>query len=321
LVHFRIDAGAEQVTATAGNPGNAAIMVPEGNHTLEYWGEDDAGNVESPHHVASVQVDTTPPTLSITSDQGFASYEIGDKATVTIKAHDATSGLAADPSAGHVAISTARPGRFTLGLSATDHCANATKASFTYTVVPNPTFAKTVNLEPLAGTVLVRQSAGAGSARATGAANNGFVALAGARQVPVGSIVDATAGTVRVTAETAIRGKIQTGAFGGSRFKIVQSRARHGLAELRLIDAQSRRPCARKTRVLGTLRAEAAGRFRTSGRYSSATLTGRTAVWQVTDRCDGTLTRVSSGSITVRDARKRTTVIVHAGGSYLARRR
>jgi hypothetical protein len=39
----------------------------------------------------------------------------------------------------------------------------------------------------------------------------------------------------------------------------------------------------------------------------------------VEDRCDGTLTRVSSGVVAVNDLRKHRNVIVRAGRSYLAR--
>ena len=59
------------------------------------------------------------------------------------------------------------------------------------------------------------------------------------------------------------------------------------------------------------------GRFRTRGSNSVATVRG--TAWYVEDRCDGTLTRVSKGSVSVRDLRRRRTVIVNAGQSYLAR--
>ena len=57
-VHFRIDGGPEQTVATAGNPGTATIAVPNGSHTLGYWGADTVGGVESTHHTATVVVDT-----------------------------------------------------------------------------------------------------------------------------------------------------------------------------------------------------------------------------------------------------------------------
>jgi hypothetical protein len=318
-VHFRLDGGPEQVIAATGDPGTAAVPIPEGNHTLVYWGEDGAGNQESPHQVVPVQVDTTAPRLSITSDQGFSSYELSDKATVTVMASDATSGLAVDPSRSYAAISTARPGRFTLGIAATDHCANSTSASFTYTVIANPIFARTVNLEPLTGTVRVKSQGSAGSATARAAISRGFVVLAGARQVPLGSIVDATDGEVRVTTATTGHGRIQTGAFAGGRFKIVQARGARGLAELRLIDAATPRACTTTARVLGLLRARAQGSFAARGRYASATLTAGASAWSVIDRCNGTLTQVARGSVSVRDFARHQSITIRAGHSYLAR--
>ena len=65
------------------------------------------------------------------------------------------------------------------------------------------------------------------------------------------------------------------------------------------------------------LRGNARGRFRTRGRYSAATVRG--TKWTVTDRCDNTLTKVTRGRVAVRDFRRKKTVIVRAGKSYLAR--
>jgi ferric-dicitrate binding protein FerR (iron transport regulator) len=59
------------------------------------------------------------------------------------------------------------------------------------------------------------------------------------------------------------------------------------------------------------------GRFRTRGRHSTATVRG--TKWSMTDTCAGTLTRVTQGSVTVRDLTLRKTKIVKAGHSYLAR--
>jgi ferric-dicitrate binding protein FerR (iron transport regulator) len=59
------------------------------------------------------------------------------------------------------------------------------------------------------------------------------------------------------------------------------------------------------------------GRFRTRGSNSVATVRGTS--WYVADRCDGTLTRVTRGSVSVRDLRGDRTVVVRAGQSYLAR--
>jgi hypothetical protein len=313
-VHFRLDSGPEQVIATSGNPGTAAIAIPEGNHALEYWGEDVAGNLETLHHAASVQVDTTAPTVSITSDQRFLAYEVRDQASVTIAASDTTSGLAVDPTASHVAVSTAKPGRFTVASTPTDRCGNSATATFTYTVVPYPVFTVSVDVEPLSGTVLVSTK------------GSGFVTLTEARQLPVGSFLDARRGTVSVTTATAARGRYQTGAFADGLFSLHQRRSQRGTADLNLIDGKGRGLCVSagkasaaklSSSVLGLLHANAHGRFRTRGRYSAATVRG--TEWTTEDRCDGTLTLVKRGTVVVTVFRTRKTINVTAGKSYLAR--
>jgi hypothetical protein len=41
--------------------------------------------------------------------------------------------------------------------------------------------------------------------------------------------------------------------------------------------------------------------------------------WGVTDRCDGTLTKVQRGTVVVRDFRRKKNIVLKAGKSYLAR--
>ena len=64
---------------------------------------------------------------------------------------------------------------------------------------------------------------------------------------------------------------------------------------------------------------DSGGRFRTHGRHSQATVRGTR--WVTVDRCDGTLTRVTEGSVVVRDFVRDRRAIVRAGDSYLAKRR
>ena len=59
------------------------------------------------------------------------------------------------------------------------------------------------------------------------------------------------------------------------------------------------------------------GRFRTSGKYSAATVRG--TKWLTEDRCSGTLIRVRRGRVSVRDFVKRKTVLVKQGRVYVAR--
>ena len=69
-------------------------------------------------------------------------------------------------------------------------------------------------------------------------------------------------------------------------------------------------------KVLGFLRSSVKGQFRSRGRFASATVRG--TEWTMADRCDGTLTQVTRGAVTVLDFRARRSIVVTAGRSYLA---
>ena len=139
-IHFRIDGGSEQALATSdnGNDGSTTIPVPQGLHTLEYWGEDTVGGLESPHNKTSVLVDTIPPVVTITSDQGKATYALNEPASISTAASDSGTGLQTDPSEQDRLLPTSTPGTFTVKRTAVDRCGNATTASFTYTVLAPP---------------------------------------------------------------------------------------------------------------------------------------------------------------------------------------
>jgi alpha-tubulin suppressor-like RCC1 family protein len=179
---------------------------------------------------------------------------------------------------------------------------------------PPPVFAKTVDVSPVSGTVLIKPAGG-----------KGFVPLTQARQLPLGSQLDATHGVVGLTSATGRAGKLQSGQFRSGLFQVLQARSQHGLTNLRLID--NRRVCktvgkatiarALSKRVTDLLRASAKGKFRTTGRYAAATVRG--TAWDMTDRCDGTLTVVHRGVVSLLDRRRHKTVTVRAGHSYLAR--
>jgi len=139
----------------------------------------------------------------------------------------------------------------------------------------------------------------------------------------VGSFLNTRRGTVRLSSATS-SGALQSGDFSGGVFQVRQARGNRGLTDLNLsgssfrgCSARGSRAVASSSRVVRRVRGRARGRFRTRGRYSAATVRGTT--WTVTDRCDGTLTSVTSGVVVVRDLRKRRNVTVRAHRSYLAR--
>jgi hypothetical protein len=180
-----------------------------------------------------------------------------------------------------------------------------------------PVLGSTVTLAETKGTPLVRVPGG-----------DRFVPLTADSTVPVGSVVDATHGTVELTSVRDAAGATQTGTFWGGRFRVEQSR-RDAMTELVLAGGdfsgcRSKRRSVRrgkvaaagKRRVRRLWGRDHGGRFRTRGRGGHATVRGTR--WLTEDRCRGTYFRVAEGVIDVRDKRRRRSVTVKRGGSYLA---
>ncbi len=143
--------------------------------------------------------------------------------------------------------------------------------------------------------------------------------------MPVGTVVDTSAGRVMLTSANPGPGSVQSGQFFRGKFQVRQSRTGGGLVSLVLRDAIARRSGCTTTpahaaaltkRILGLLRGTAKGHFRTVGRFSAATVLGTN--WGVRDLCDGTLTVVREGVVSVRDFVTHKTVVVRAGQTYLA---
>jgi hypothetical protein len=193
-----------------------------------------------------------------------------------------------------------------------------------------PVLGLRVNVSVVKGRVLIAvpvTSAGRGSARASQKGLK-FVPLTAARQIPVGSFLNTRKGTVRLRSARNSAGATQTGDFSSGLFQVLQSRKKRakGLTDLVLKGANfrsckprrgKRAQTALSKRALRRLRANAKGRFRTRGRYSAATVRG--TVWTTTDRCDGTLTKVTRGRVAVRDFRRKRTILVKRGKSYFAK--
>jgi Ca2+-binding RTX toxin-like protein len=122
----------------------------------------------------------------------------------------------------------------------------------------------------------------------------------------------------------------ESGTFAGSSFTVRPGLIRGPLTEISPTGGSFQRCAAGSSgtdvqasrrrltnATIRRLRARANGHFRTKGRHSAATVRG--TEWVMADRCDGTLTTVTEGTVAVRDFRRRTTVLVRAGQSYLAR--
>jgi hypothetical protein len=177
-----------------------------------------------------------------------------------------------------------------------------------------PVLGQSVNVSVRTGTVKVKTPGAAG-----------YTTLTDLSSLPVGSILDTRDGSI--TLRSALPdGSTQAGIFHGGLFEIRQPPGAAGLTELVLRGALTGCPSA-GARAAATSKkrkpprrlwgSDSAGKFRTRGGNSVATVRG--TAWYVEDRCDGTLTRVSKGSVSVFDRGRHRTVLVRAGHSYLAR--
>jgi hypothetical protein len=197
---------------------------------------------------------------------------------------------------------------------------------------------KTFDARVVSGNVFIKYPAGKGPRAIT--PPKGFVPLKGAANVPMGSQLDTRKGRVAVTSAHDTGGvDTQTSDFYDGIFEVKQATPKNKpkkpavlITDLVLKGEPSRSECAplkgasvattdKKKKgpksVLGKLWGNGKGKFRTTGKYSSATVRG--TIWLTQDRCDGTLTTVKRGVVSVRDFRRKKTVSVKAGHSYLAR--
>jgi Domain of unknown function DUF11 len=203
---------------------------------------------------------------------------------------------------------------------------------------PNPN--ETVVVKELAGRILVKLP---GTSR--------YVDLSALTlaEIPNGTLVDSRNGrfelTVAAPGDTTSSTVFSEGIAAidqraASTLRTPAQAAQPGVTELRLAGGDFGKPCTTalakakakakkkpKRRTFGVAQAKpvkpvrrlwgnGSGKFRTRGRYSTATVRG--TVWLTEDYCNGTLVRVREGAVTVRDLVKNRTVVVTAGTSYFA---
>jgi hypothetical protein len=207
---------------------------------------------------------------------------------------------------------------------------------------PRPVLGQTFEVAPLQGQVLVstqisktgkllreRPVVAHGAATLTPPPGyTGFHLLKVGELVPVGSILDASKGTVQVImSANKPDTRTQVGQISKGAFRANQNR-RQALTTLTpLSDVNFRRVCGPGAKVIGVqtargranrqLFANVHGHFRTRGRHSTATVRG--TEYLVKDTCSGTLTLVRRGSVVVRDLVKHRSLVVRTGHRYLAR--
>ena len=231
-------------------------------------------------------------------------------------------------------------------LVATNSAGTATGPDQTFTTAKNappppPVLGKSVNVSVVSGQVFIlpppgKSLGGAGDTAAL-SKGTGFVPLTEARQIPTGSEIDALHGSLKMVSNTGQVGKTQTATLTGGVFKLTQVRKgiTKGLTNFNLVEsafqgAPSYGTCKAKhkatdatmaslsTKTLQLLKVSGHGKFKTTGRYASATVRG--TIYTVADKCNGTLTHVIRDTVLVDDFVRHKTILLHAGQSYLAKK-
>jgi len=184
--------------------------------------------------------------------------------------------------------------------------------------LPAPTLGVTGNLAPVSGRVFVKLPG-----------SSSFISLASARQVPFGTIVDASHGRVSVTTASP-HGGTQTMTFFEGEFELTQGRDGLVVATLKggnfsvCPTARERSHLARasskhasRKHAVRKLWAEGHGSYSTKGNYASGAVLGTR--WLTEDLCDGTLIRVATDRVAVTNLVNHRHITVKAGHSYLAK--
>jgi hypothetical protein len=222
-----------------------------------------------------------------------------------------------------------------------DGAARTTDQTFTTKQLPpppDPVITRSVNVAPSGGHVLIKPPRGK-SLHLVGRATKiktgaGFVPLTQTRQIPAGSQIDARRGTLTLVSATGVHHKLQKATFSGAIFSVSQtgSGPERGLTTMALVDGAfpgapsfascraggARAKAALSSRTLQLLHGkDRGGRFGSRGRYAAATARGTS--WTIADRCDGTLTRVQRGIVSVLDFATHKTTLLHAGQSHLVK--
>jgi hypothetical protein len=166
----------------------------------------------------------------------------------------------------------------------------------TQAALPRPVLGRTANVATVAGRVRIRLPG-----------TPGFVALSGARQIPYGTVVEATYGEVGVAAATPAGG-IWIGRFFDGKFALTQGSDGNVLATLaggNFSVCSPRRRAGHATRraagghLVRRLWAETGGNFSTKARYAVGTVHG--AQWLTEDLCEGTLILATRERVQVTD--------------------
>lgn len=188
----------------------------------------------------------------------------------------------------------------------------------TTTALPAPQLTVNANLSSFSGTVLVKLPG-----------SSTFVALSSIKQIPFGTIINATNGSVTITTILP-NGKTQTITLYSGEFMLTQQHNGTVLITLeggnfsvcptakeRSHTARTSSTHASGSHVVRKLWANGHGKYTTKGNYASGAVQG--TVWLTEDLCDGTLITVTRDSVLVTNLVNHKHFLIKAPHHYLAK--
>jgi hypothetical protein len=166
--------------------------------------------------------------------------------------------------------------------------------------------------------------------------DTGFIPLKGVASVPVGTTVDARKGELAMSSAAngyaptdrkarKTESRIRAGIFAIKQAKLKRKASKSAristdVALVTPIGGATACAASRSSKgVVRSLTVTAEGMLRALGGAATATATSATFV--STDRCDGTLTQVNKGKVSLAVKRSKKPVIVRGGAAYFAKAR
>jgi hypothetical protein len=184
-----------------------------------------------------------------------------------------------------------------------------------YTVGPPPPVpGKSVDATPVSGVVLVKRPG-----------QKTFIRLQAGQRIPLGSVVNATAGVVTVVAATNRYGHTATGQAYGGLFRVTQKLVAG--TEITVLTLAGPKPtgCPVRAAQAARPRRHRALTFRDPGDFETIGIyawgRGQAAsktTWLTEDSCAGTLIKVTRGTVIFHDIPHHRKFLLRAGQSFLA---